>query len=64
MEAIYTEIGLVHADDEGAPVRLEPRTVDEVIGHPTPPASIVDESTEPTDHLSIDREIFGFLVTP
>src|SRR5258707_1190132 len=42
MEAIYTEIGLVHADEEGTSTRPEPRTLDEVLGHPTP-AYAIDE---------------------
>lgn len=64
MDQIYTEIGLVHADEDEAPARIEPRTFDEVIGHPTPTASVLDDSTEESDHATIDREIFGFLVTP
>lgn len=64
MEAIYTEIGLVHADEEGTSTRPEPRTLDEVLGHPTPAYAIVNENDPGAGHSSIDREIFGFLVTP
>lgn len=63
MEGIYTEVGLVHADEDGATTRLEPRTLDEVLGHPTPTAS-PEEHDRTTRASSIDREIFGFLVTP
>jgi hypothetical protein len=62
MEAIYTEIGLVHAEEDEAPGRPEPRTLDEVLGHPTP--SYASEDPEAAGHSSIDREIFGFLVSP
>lgn len=63
MEGIYTEVGLVHADEDGAPTRLEPRTLDEVLGHPTR-ATSPEEDDRTTSPSSIDREIFGFLVSP
>jgi hypothetical protein len=63
MEAIYSETGLVHAEEDEAPTRPEPSTLDEVLGHPTPAHRTDDEDGGPGPS-SIDREIFGFLVTP
>lgn len=64
MELLYTEVGLVHADEDSASDRPDPRTLDEVLGHPTPAYAIVNDSDQGEVHSSIDREIFGFLVTP
>ena len=64
MELIYTEVGLIHADEDGTTTRPEPRTLDEVLGHPTPAYAIVNENDRDEGQSSIDREIFGFLVTP
>jgi hypothetical protein len=45
-------------DDAAAPPRNAPLTLDEVLGHP-------DDDCSPRDaEGAIEREIFGYLVTP